>query len=353
MLTLPGLSASPRMIPRPFEFLVIGDSLVWGQGLEEDQKFYRMTKTWLRDEVFAGTRAVRLNILAHSGSTIELSRDEEKALASAERDPEEALHPEINVSFPDIRAQLAAAKRSYDDPNNVGLIMLSGGIPEVGVSNILNPFQSNEKLSADIKKYCYEHMHSLLGQAQKDFPNAKIVVIGYYPIITRYTPMKRIVNDILEVYNWPAWTKPLVNNPVKRILWRRFRGKMIKRSNIWFRESTIELQRAVDEANKNTTSGSAVLVVPPFDEKNAYGTKDSYLWMVAKRGAASDPLSETRGEECRPALSQLRRDTDLRYRTRLCELASIGHPNVQGSAVIADAVKRALSPLLAKEVSNL
>lgn len=337
----------------PFEFLVLGDSLVWGQGLQEEQKFYRLTKTWLRDEVFAGRRSINLNIFAHSGSTIQLDSREEKALLGAERDPNENLHPEINVSFPVINAQLAQARKAYERPEDVQLIMLSGGIPEVGVSNILNPFQDNEKLSEDIRKYCFGHMSPLLAETHDAFPNARIVVIGYYPIITKHTPMKRIVNDVLELYNWPGWTKPLLNNPAKRILWRRFRGKMIKRSRIWAEGSTAELGRAVDALNESTGSETAILVVPPFAEKNAYGTKDSYLFKVAKKGRAADPLREVRGEECRPALSELRRDTDLKYRTRVCELASIGHPNEKGSAAIADAVKHALLPLLAKEVSNL
>ncbi|MBX3242899.1 MAG: hypothetical protein KF685_00335 [Acidobacteria bacterium] len=336
----------------PFEFLVLGDSLVWGQGLEEDQKFYRLTKVWLRDEVFAGQRPVNLNILAHSGSTIQLSSKEQEALLGAERDPNKDLHPEINISFPVINAQLAKARQVYEKPEDVGLIMLSGGIPEVGVSNILNPFRDNIKLSEDISRYCFDHMSSLLTETHQAFPNAKIVVIGYYPIITKHTPMKRIVNDVLELYNWPGWTKPLMNNPMKRILWRRFRGKMIRRSKIWADGSTAELGRAVDVLNKNTGDETAILVVPPFSDTNAYGAKDSYLFKVAKKGFAADPMREVRSDECHPALSELRRDTNLKYRTRVCELASIGHPNEKGSAAIADAVKHALLPLLTKEVSN-
>jgi hypothetical protein len=31
---------------RPFEFLVVGDSLVWGGGLREEQKFYTLTRAF-------------------------------------------------------------------------------------------------------------------------------------------------------------------------------------------------------------------------------------------------------------------------------------------------------------------
>ncbi len=336
-----------------FEFLVLGDSLVWGQGLEEEQKFYSLTKRWLADEVFAGTRTVNLNVKAHSGSTILLNEEETAALAPANRDALAAVHPEINVSFPSIKAQLDSAQNDYQIPANVDLVMLSGGIPEVGVANILNPFKSNEELRADIKLYCYEHMSALLAKTADAFPNATIAVIGYYPIITRYTPVKHIVNDVLELYNWPGWTKPLVNNRVKRLFWRRYRGKMIKRSQIWLEDSTWEFGRAVKAVNDAAGFEQAVLIEPPFTDANGYGAKETFLYKVGRRGRPADPMGEIRGKECRPELADLRRQTGLTYRTRFCELASIGHPTPQGSAAIAEAVKLAILPLLSKKYPRM
>jgi hypothetical protein len=336
-----------------FEFLVVGDSLVWGQGLEEDQKFYRLTKAWLRDDVFGGERTVHLNVRAHSGSTILLDEVEAKALARADREKIGSIHPEINVSFPTIRKQLDAARHDYADPDKVDLVMLSGGVPEVGVSNILNPFQSDDKLRADIKLYCHDHMSSLLGETAKTFPGALIAVIGYYPIITRHTPVKRIVNDILELYNWPGWTKPLMNNPLNRVLWRRYRRKMIERSTIWLDDSTAELQNAVNELNAKTGRVTAVLIKPPFKNENGYGAKETYLWKVAKNGKAGDPMRLKRKEECRPTLDTLREETKLKYRTRVCELASIGHPNAAGAAAIAAQIRENLMPFLAEKFPTI
>lgn len=334
-----------------FNFLVLGDSLVWGQGLKEEQKFYTLTKQWISEELLAGSRPVALDVRAHSGSTIMLTEQEASALLEADRDTGTAVHPEINVSFPSIRSQVAAAREENPAPENVDLIMLSGGVPEVGVANIVNPFQGNERLRTDIRRYCYEHMSSLLEQAADAFPNALIAVIGYYPIITRYTPVKRIVNDILEIYNWPGWTKPVINNPVNRLLWRRYRRKMIERSRIWYDDSSRELQRAVNALNVMTGKETAVLIKPPFGEENGYGAKNTLLWKVAPRGRAADPLKETRKIECRQTLEELRRETNLKYRTRLCELASVGHPNEQGAAAIAEAIKKTLRPILTERVA--
>ncbi|EAB8931752.1 hypothetical protein DTY68_20970 [Escherichia coli] len=74
------------------EMLVLGDSLIWGQGLREEEKFYYLTKRWLEDDVFNGNGRVRLTVKAHSGSTIKLDPDEGQALERGNRSPFEELH---------------------------------------------------------------------------------------------------------------------------------------------------------------------------------------------------------------------------------------------------------------------
>ena len=68
---------------RPFEYLVVGDSLVWGGGLREEHKFYNLTRTWLETDVFGGKRAVNLKNRSHSGATLTLHADEAAAFAKA------------------------------------------------------------------------------------------------------------------------------------------------------------------------------------------------------------------------------------------------------------------------------
>jgi lysophospholipase L1-like esterase len=352
LLAAGGFSAFPRTDPEPFEFLVIGDSLVWGQGLKEEQKFYYLTKQWLQNGVFNGNGRVNLKVKAHSGSTIKLDPTELAALESAGRNAFEELHPEVNVSFPTIEKQVRSAVEEYADPGTVDLIMVSAGIPDVGVAKIINPFESDQKLRERIDLYCREHLAEVLGDAARSFPNSLIAVIGYYPIITRHSPMKRIVNDIMELYRVPRWAKPPLNNPVTRNIWRLWRGKMIKRSRIWHEYSNAAFQDVVAGITRASERQRAVFVPSPIDEKTAFGTRNSLLFTVARKGRPADPKGEVRLEECGPALSELRRETRLRYRTRFCELASVGHPNVEGAAAIADAIRDTLRPLMAAKVSN-
>jgi hypothetical protein len=47
-----------RTASRPLQFLVLGDSVTWGQGLKRDQKFYTLVREWLKQQI-AGTRRQR------------------------------------------------------------------------------------------------------------------------------------------------------------------------------------------------------------------------------------------------------------------------------------------------------
>ena len=334
------------------EMLVLGDSLIWGQGLREEEKFYFLTKRWLEEDVFKGNERVRLTVKAHSGSTIKLDPAEQAALERGNRSPFEELHPEVNVSFPTIEKQLRTAHSEHSDPASVDLIMLSGGIPDVGVAKIINPLESNRRLRERIDLYCRRHMGELVSEAAAKFPNSLIIIIGYYPIITRHSPMKRIVNDIMELYSVPGWAKPPINNPATRAIWRLWRGKMIKRSRIWLEGSNAAFASVVEGLNSSAGRERALFVPSPIDERTAFGTKNSLLFTVGRKGRPADAIGETRLRECPPALSELRRDTRLKYSTRFCELASVGHPNPKGSAAIAAAIQERLDPLLARRFNG-
>ncbi len=68
---------------KDFEMLVVGDSIVSGQGLREEDKFYTLTKNWLQHEVFQNKRKVKLKNYSHSGARLFLAEYEKKALQDA------------------------------------------------------------------------------------------------------------------------------------------------------------------------------------------------------------------------------------------------------------------------------
>src|SRR6267378_4379136 len=82
-----------------YEMLVMGDSVVWGQGLEEDQKFYTLVKNEIGKRL---GREVNLVNKSHSGATI---RPVDKTTL---------VEPgEVPLTTPTLWQQLEAAIRDY------------------------------------------------------------------------------------------------------------------------------------------------------------------------------------------------------------------------------------------------
>jgi hypothetical protein len=138
----------------PFEFLVVGDSLVWGQGLEEKDKFYSLTAGWLGNDAFGTRRDVNLKVKAHSGSTLKFHADEAEKYKKAGCDETYFHKPEVNVGFPSIWKQIEVATEEYRAAGKTGgadLIMLTGGITDISVAKVLDPFGDN-KLPPMIEK---------------------------------------------------------------------------------------------------------------------------------------------------------------------------------------------------------
>ncbi|HLM01070.1 MAG TPA: twin-arginine translocation signal domain-containing protein [Pyrinomonadaceae bacterium] len=328
----------------PFDFLVVGDSLVWGQGLREEHKFYYLTKQWLETEVFKNTRAINVKVKAHSGASLNLRDFEADALQKAEIGETEFYHPEVNVSFPSINAQIAVAGKEYENPESVDLIMLTGGITDIRLSIILNPLKDNDELRREIVKHCNEKVFELLSRAAAEFPNALIVVVGYYPFLSKYTPASVMLNNLLEIYEFPRPLKSAINNPLNRRLLKSYRKKMIERSAIWATDSTREIKKAVERLNTQSGKQRAVFVESPIKEENAIAAPKTLVYQTGKKGRAQDALAEERLKVCDATIDELKKLTDLKFRTRTCELATIGHPNVEGSKAIAEAIKESLKP---------
>jgi lysophospholipase L1-like esterase len=335
---------APAESAEAFDFLVVGDSLIWGQGLREEHKFYQLTKNWLETEVFKNTREINLKVKAHSGASINLRRFETDALEKAEIGETESYHPEVNVSFPSINAQLDVAKKEYQNPEAVDLIMLTGGITDIRLSVILNPLKDNDELKREIVEHCHEKMFEMLGKAATEFPNALLVVVGYYPFLSKYTPASVMLNNLLEIYEFPCPLKSAINNPLNRRLLKSYRKKMIERSQIWADDSTREIKKAVERLNTASGKQRAVFVESPLKEENAIAAPKTLVYQTGKKGRAQDALAEERLKVCDETIDQLKKQTDLKFRTRTCELATIGHPNIEGSKAIAEAIKENLRP---------
>lgn len=332
------------------EFLVVGDSVIWGQGLEEKDKFYSLTADWLRNEAFGTRREVNVVVKAHSGATLKFHADEAAKYKKAGRDETFYYKPEVNVGFPSVWKQIEVAADEYKNAGKTGganLVMLTGGITDISVSKILDPFGDNKKLRPMIEKYCRDDMFELIEHAAKKNPNALIAVVGYFPMLSPKTPSGKLFDSWLESMSFPRALKSLANNGLIRpLFFKRLRRKSIARSRIWFEESNRCLQAAVERLNANYDKPRAVFIKSSITEDTCLETPNTLLFRMGKKGVVEDTLYRERTSDCGKALPELRKTTGIDYPVRLCEIAAVGHPNPAGSRAYADAVKAALMPIL-------
>jgi hypothetical protein len=165
----PALLSLRKILLENYYILVIGDSVAWGQGLEEKDKFHSLVEKDIREK-YSGANVYK-KVLAHSGATIGIG---DFAI-------EAPLYGEVPTSHPSILQQCDAftgLKKTID------LILVNGDINDINVRTILNPLLSNTDLSNLINRHCYQDMKIPLTKIGSSHSNAKVVVSGYYQLVS-------------------------------------------------------------------------------------------------------------------------------------------------------------------------
>ncbi|MGE5246728.1 MAG: SGNH/GDSL hydrolase family protein [Verrucomicrobiota bacterium] len=294
----------------PFEMIVLGDSIVWGQGLPEEQKSSTLVQRWLAERI---ARPVRKRVYAHSGATVE---QDGTRLTLA--------HSEV----PDSSPHIALQAECVPNPGAVGLVIVNGCINDVDATAIFDPTTDPDlgRIEEACACKCGEPMRTLLTAIARRFPNARVVVPGYYPFFSQKTP-RMSLRFVTLLFLLVADSQ---NEPPS---WSDCGKRLIRKSAVWYQVSNATLARAVGEANREQgVSGRVVFAPVPVLDENAYGAPRSLLWGVTEH----DNVALSRWWEC------LRREK-IMDRMR-CINASAFHPNAAGAKVYADAIIGALDP---------
>jgi hypothetical protein len=360
-LTLPGdlfaksvKENDKRLMPPPnhqFEMLVLGDSIVWGQGLLKEQKFFYLIKEWLQSEIFRHQRTVNEpHVEAHSGATIfpefDVKTDFTRRYSSGE----------TNVSNPSILFQVINAFNFYKEegarggaaPDKVDLILLDGGINDFSPVTMLHLKRNDAEIKAKARDFCGNGMQIVLGMLSSTFPNARIVVTGYYQLISEKTDVNVISNTISSLLGTRKFAR-FLNIPFYRD--QRLVDELARRSAIWRDESNRYLLEAIQIVNRNSplpglpTGSNAdnpriVFVPAPFGADNAYAAgRNSYLWELNDKLSIEDPLFDERLKTCKL-------DGKKGLELKICQRASTFHPNHLGAKAYAEAIKEKLGSII-------
>ena len=158
-----------------------------------------------------------------------------------------------------IASALMFLARKNIDPKAINLILLDGGINDVGVDKILNPLTSQSDLRSQIELFCHQHMSGMLKRALNEFPNAVIFVTGYYVIVSDQSDSTglevaaaAIIYMLFESLALLAGPEGAAAAPLALItgliLGNVAIGGIISNCNLFATESNKALGMAVDEA---------------------------------------------------------------------------------------------------------
>jgi lysophospholipase L1-like esterase len=289
--------------------VVLGDSVTWGQGLPAPRKMHQLVAGH-----FSPSPAIDA-VLAHSGAVIGIC-------GRRTRPP---VHGEVPTAYPSVLQQCDAF---VDDPAGIDLVIVNGGINDVDIRFILNPFTETDDLRDAIERCCFCDMRDLLRHVAAKFSNpaARIVVTTYYPILSEQSRFG-LANEFLLTLGVPIAPVATIfgsGGPV----WE----KIIDHASIFYRESSDAIARAIAAVNDPRCR----MAGPTFTAANAALAPDAWLFGIRWDFSPQDPVAAERRAMCR-------RDEPDPIRREQCYRASAGHPNVAGARKFADSIIGALA----------
>jgi lysophospholipase L1-like esterase len=339
---------------RQLNLLVLGDSIMWGQGLNEQHKAWYQVKSWLKENT---SRDVRENIEAHSGAVVGVN----------DTPPWNYSPPdgEVSSAVPTVNHELDRALRSYANPSQVDLVLVDGCINDVDVRNLLNAANSSDDVKRMATQKCGMPMQALIRRVASSFPSAHVIVTGYFPIISEKTPNSLLMKAMARMFYQPG-PKPA------KLKQKDLRERLIAVSRTWYQTSNATLGDAVDKVTAElVTKGSrqrVLFVEIPFPPEYSFNAPETRLWgfnasflrkllAVLTLGRVTlktnDEQQHQRVASCneqykRPASETAGERGTREMRRMLCRYASLGHPNRKGSAIYADAIVGKLKSLIAE-----
>lgn len=344
-----GQSAQPAADDRQFNLLVLGDSIAWGQGLRDEHKAWYQVKAWLENS--AGRRVFE-RVEAHSGAVIGSPGD-------SGGNPDPPLDGEVNRTLPSVNHQLEKALRSYADPRQVDLIIVDGCINDLDARRLLNAVNTPKGIRESAEQKCGPPMEALLTRLTTSFPQAHVIVTGYYPILSEKTSHDLFMRALAKRFY----------TGTERMNDKQLLDRLIAISREWYEGSNQMLATAAGKIDAQLAAqGSRQRVLfaeVSFLPENSFAAPQSRLWgfnasflrkllVVLTLGRVSlktnDEQRKQRSVSCNQTFKQPAGETKAEEKARenrimLCRLAAIGHPNREGALMYADAIGKQLKVL--------
>ncbi|PYT96586.1 MAG: hypothetical protein DMG38_23245 [Acidobacteria bacterium] len=392
----PPLVVQGALIPRPFNMITLGDSIIWGQGLPESMKFRTLVANWLQSQYGGSRKVVQWSTHAHSGAVTGWGAYPTETCPSPQNcnDPDfwYPMHPspgygpgypypgEVPFGYPSISFQIGMTVNDLKgkiDPADVDLVLFDGCINDLSANNILDVAKTEwgngpNWVRTNTNQLCVSHAQSLLPQVMTQFPNAIVIMTGYYPIVSGNTDLIKL-SEYLTVIGLAGGAGPpaagivggpgaaldyLVGVPVAAVpIAAALRAALADRSQAFATTAFNGLTALVTQQNQGLTTPRVALAWPSFSDDNAYAAPNCYLFLL------EDFLAdEIRGSKWQAPPGDWNTPEGVAYYLAeecsiahpsdpTCYAALVGHPNIKGAQAYAQAIISQLQGVLSARLS--
>ncbi len=346
--------------------LSVGNSLMWGQGLRPENRFREIVRSRLTQEA---DPVVELS-MARSGAKLHPANNPNvdnfditisNSLDNPPIDPiyaasgftREVPHPSLTSIRQLVDAEKILTNAAPEaGPEDIRWILLDGGINDVGIEGILAPFEAYNDgyfLSGwsswilDQAKVVQKEMEETLHEAMSLFPNAVIVVNGYFPIFSYHSIGS--LTKIQSVGLLHGISNLVLTNPIGL-------DALASASTAWFAASNTHLRRAIRNVLNEHPNRTILFARSQIEGSHTLFSPDTWLWGY---DAIPDDIPDTLDHWVQWLAGATPEDEVIQERIDRCNvlaqgageaipcrLASIGHPNIAGAHDYARSIIEAL-----------
>jgi hypothetical protein len=265
---------------------------------------------------------------------------------------------------------LDEAIKFYSDPAKVDVVLVNGCINDVDVRNLLNASVDRNLIRERAANSCGAAMARLLRRTTAAFPNAHVIVPGYYRIVSTETEDNAFIRLLVKKLAGPPTSGERLNDKQRR-------ERLIINSEEFYSVSSASLRAAIKEVNGELGArGSKQKILfaeIQFWPEHAFSAKDTLLWtfvfastnlsgfrkllVILTFGTSAykpnDTMRKERVDSCKVTYKKPKglKESKAQKQNRenyylACRYASLGHPNQMGALIYAEAIKGQLHFLI-------
>jgi len=214
-------------------------------------------------------------------------------------------------------------------PESVELVLMTGGMNDVGLPDILDPEVGTEVLrvrTREIYQTALTGDDGLLAKTARVFPKAKIIYAGNYNILSNASSSE----VLLDIF-------PFSRAKSAEDL-HQLKPQLVEQSTAFFEESNKQIKLAISKLEKSDQA-RLKFVIPDFKETDSiqrgkvnYSTAQPPALYTLNELYEFDEMLQARVEICKGDV--------------FCDYGSVGHPTRVGATKYARAIQKAILPFM-------